>query len=514
MGAGVRDRTTFGGTTVVGAAVIALLLLVGVLPAGAAEEAQVPPVDPYAPYEPQGTCDPTPKPGVVAFAKLLLEAYPVSGWSGISRECGVRGPSEHKEGRAFDWAVSVSNPQQRAVAEDALAKLLATDDEGNRHALFRRFGIMYMIWNRQIFSASQADAGWRPYACNSAASYDSCHVNHVHFSFSTAGAQMRTSWWSMRPDPDDVTAIERVTAPTRATMAIKFSRSAFPTRGSADSVFLAAADAPEEAMLASVMAGAAHGSVLLTRGGADLERRVDGELSRVLSSAGSITLVGDQASLPDELVAAHAGSHEIRRIAGRDALTTARVAGLEMERTGRSRTAVLAALDALDEALPMVAVAAANDWPLIFTSGDELSTEARGFLREARIAHVHIAGSTTAVSDAVEDEVGQLAGVTVERHAGQTPSRVSVAVAEHFFAIPSAYALVNRDEVATGAVAAAYAGERRHAPVLLTNGRGVDREIVDYMISSASPDTGGILVGDNAMVGREVERQLQRVLGN
>jgi putative cell wall-binding protein len=373
---------------------------------------------------------------------------------------------------------------------------------------------MYMIWNRQIFSASQADAGWRPYACNSAASYDSCHVNHIHFSFSTAGAQMRTSWWSMRPEPDDAPAIERVAAPNRAAMAIKFSRSAFPTRGSADSVFLAAADAPEDAMIASVMAGAAHGAVLLTRGGSDLERRVDRELSRVLSADGSITLVGDQGSLPDELVQAHAGSHPIRRVAGRDALTTARVAGLEMERTGRSRTAVLAGVDALDEALPMVAVAAANDWPLIFTASDELSAEARGFLREADIAQVHIAGSTAAVSDAVRDEVEQLADVTVERHAGENPSRASVAVATYFFALPSAFAMVNRNEIATGAVAAAYAGERRHAPVLLTNGRGVDGEVIDYMISSASPDTGGILVGDTQTVGRQVERQLRRVLGN
>jgi putative cell wall-binding protein len=246
----------------------------------------------------------------------------------------------------------------------------------------------------------------------------------------------------------------------------------------------------------------------------ELERRVDGELARVLSADGSITLVGHQASLPDELVREHAADHEIRRIAGRDPLTTARVAGLEMERTGRSQTAVLAGVDALDEALPMVAVAAANDWPLLFTASDELSVEARGFLREAEIARVHIAGSTDAVSRAVQDEVAQLPGVTVERHAGATPGRVSVAVAEHFFAIPSAFALVNRDEVATGAVAAAYAGERRHAPVLLTNGSAVDREIVDYMISSASPDTGGILVGDTQLVGREIERQLRRVLGN
>ena len=153
-------------------------------------------VDPYQPREPQTVCDPMPKPGVVDFANLLLKSYPASGSSGISRDCGVRGTSEHKEGRAFDWAVSVSNPEQRAAAENALGALLATDEHGNRHAYFRRFGLMYIIWNRQIFSASYPEAGWRPYACNPNASYDSCHVGHVHFSFSRAGAQRRTSWWT------------------------------------------------------------------------------------------------------------------------------------------------------------------------------------------------------------------------------------------------------------------------------------------------------------------------------
>ena len=102
IGVCVRDQTTRSGVALLVAAVVALLLVVSVLPAHAAQADQVPPVDPYAPYEPQGACDPTPKPGVVAFAKLLLEAYPVSGWSGISRDCGVRGVSEHKEDRAFD----------------------------------------------------------------------------------------------------------------------------------------------------------------------------------------------------------------------------------------------------------------------------------------------------------------------------------------------------------------------------------------------------------------------------
>lgn len=89
-----------------------------------------------------------------------------------------------------------------------MAKLLATDDDGNSYALFRRFGLICVIWNRPIFSAIQADAGWRPYACNSAASYDNCNVGHVHFLFSTPGAMMRTSWWQMTPATTSPARIE------------------------------------------------------------------------------------------------------------------------------------------------------------------------------------------------------------------------------------------------------------------------------------------------------------------
>lgn len=511
MGVGVRDRTSAGAGAVLIAVTVVALLIAGILPARAAQTTQVPPVDPYAPYEPQDVCDPTPKPGVVAFAKLLLEAYPVSGWSGISRDCGVRGTSEHKEGRAFDWAVSVSNPQQRAAAEDALAKLLATDEDGNRHALFRRFGLMYVIWNRQIFSSTQPEAGWRPYACNSAASYDDCHVGHVHFSFSTAGAMARTSWWTMAPTASTA-SIERVTSPTRVATAVEISSSAFPGRGAAEHVFLADARDPHDALLASVMAGAAHGAVLLTRGTDALEPKVDKELRRLLGRTGTVTLVGDSEGLPDAVVRDHADRYRVRRVAGTDAFATARAAGLDMERKGQSRTAVVAGVDALDEALPMVAVAAANDWPVVFTETDVLSDDARGFMVEADIATVHIAGSTEAVSTDVRRAIADLDGVTVQRHGGANVHQTSVAVARDFFAIPSAYALVNSKELVTGAVAAAYAGERRHAPLLVTNGRRLGAAVTDYIVETASPDTSAILIGDDTTLRRRIERELRRVL--
>jgi hypothetical protein len=160
-----------------------------------------PVIEDYAPYQGQKRCRPKPKPGVVAFEELLLEAYPDSTWFGISRPCKVGGQSEHKEGRALDWARAASDPVQRAEGKEVLSWLLATDAYGNRHAMIRRLGIMYVVWNRRIWSTWER--GWEVYCiqrgprCKDPDSKAALvpHTDHVHFSFGWPGARMLTSFW-------------------------------------------------------------------------------------------------------------------------------------------------------------------------------------------------------------------------------------------------------------------------------------------------------------------------------
>ena len=146
------------------------------------------------PYIGQTTCDPVAKAGVTAFRDLLLQTYPDTGSLGIVQDCGAPGQSEHKEGRAFDWAVSVKNPQQVADVKALMTWLLATDSYGNTYAMAKRLGIMYMIWDNQMwraYSNSEHQANrWDPYSGVSG------HTDHVHFSFGWNGARKATSYWS------------------------------------------------------------------------------------------------------------------------------------------------------------------------------------------------------------------------------------------------------------------------------------------------------------------------------
>lgn len=148
------------------------------------------PIEALAGYQPQTRCKPRAKPGVVAYADLLMQTYRSTGSLGISRSCKVGGTSEHKEGRAFDWAVSAHSAADRRRVRNLTRWLLKTDRQGHEYAIARRLGIQYMIWNRRMWRAYDADAGWQPYTGSNP------HTDHVHFSFTWRGARQNTSFWT------------------------------------------------------------------------------------------------------------------------------------------------------------------------------------------------------------------------------------------------------------------------------------------------------------------------------
>lgn len=150
-----------------------------------------PDIDAYARYDGQTGCAGE-QPGVVEFRSLLQKAYGANG-AGITRSCSSGGKSEHKEGRAYDWMLNAGNSSDRAKADELLHWLLKTDEHGNKHAMARRFGIMYIIWNRRVWNAYRPEAGWTAYSGYSP------HTDHIHFSFSRAGAAEKTSFWTAPP---------------------------------------------------------------------------------------------------------------------------------------------------------------------------------------------------------------------------------------------------------------------------------------------------------------------------
>ncbi|MCO5309210.1 MAG: peptidoglycan-binding protein [Austwickia sp.] len=141
-------------------------------------------LDRLADYSPQISCDPTDKPGSIAYGELLKSIYPQTIY-GISRSCTESGTSEHKDGRAVDFMINANDPAQKKIADDIVAWLTA-----NQGAMARRLGVMYLIWNRQIWGTWDIPGGWQPYSGSSP------HTDHIHTSLTWDGAMKNTSWWT------------------------------------------------------------------------------------------------------------------------------------------------------------------------------------------------------------------------------------------------------------------------------------------------------------------------------
>jgi peptidoglycan hydrolase-like protein with peptidoglycan-binding domain len=147
-------------------------------------------LDVAPPYQAQRLCDPTAKPGVLAFANLMVGHYKAGvAAAGISRNCNS-GVTEHSEGRAWDWMLNVNNKDQKAIADSVTAWLSAPDAQGRPGAMARRFGIMYIIWNKKMWRAYDPARGWAAYSGSSP------HTDHIAFSYPWDGAYGRTSWWT------------------------------------------------------------------------------------------------------------------------------------------------------------------------------------------------------------------------------------------------------------------------------------------------------------------------------
>jgi hypothetical protein len=160
------------------------------------------PIDDYA-YDKARECRKRATPGALALVGWLEKNAKGSSW-GIMRceRWGRNSASLHAEGRAVDWHLDAARPADRREARRLIALWLATDSEGNEHALARRMGIQEIIWSCRSwwsgsaamgkYSACFADSGRR----RRNVTYTEAHKDHVHIGLSWAGARKRTSFWA------------------------------------------------------------------------------------------------------------------------------------------------------------------------------------------------------------------------------------------------------------------------------------------------------------------------------
>lgn len=185
-----------------GAVLATAALLLTVLP-GSVTSAGAAPVEDYARYDGQSTCADEVLPGTEFLLRHLVRTHPGTRAVSTLRACSGSSTSEHKDGRALDWGVDADVPREKALADAWLERIFATDRRGNTHALARRMGIMYVIWDDRIYSAYNGfqERLHRPCERLADCSKTARHRDHVHVSLSRAGAAAQTSFYRARGVP-------------------------------------------------------------------------------------------------------------------------------------------------------------------------------------------------------------------------------------------------------------------------------------------------------------------------
>ncbi|MFZ5847583.1 MAG: hypothetical protein ACOYX5_09410 [Actinomycetota bacterium] len=181
----------------------AALLLTGLSAATAVSAPARAAVDGYAGYDGQSTCASEVLPGTAYLLDHLVRTHPGTRAVSTLRACAGDNVSEHKDGRALDWGVDADVEAERRLAYAWLDKVFASDARGNEHALARRMGIMYVIWDDRIWRAYDGFQE-RPYApCGDRPDCSKTlrHRDHVHVSLSRSGAAAQTTFYRQRNVP-------------------------------------------------------------------------------------------------------------------------------------------------------------------------------------------------------------------------------------------------------------------------------------------------------------------------
>jgi hypothetical protein len=154
------------------------------------------PIEGYA-YDDADHCVKAPQRGTRAMLRWLDRNVRGESWGTV--RCEKWGPHEfsvHAEGRAIDWHLDARKPREKRAALSLIDALLATDQNGNQHALARRMGVQGIIFDCRSWWSGMDDMGTYS-ACEGNKSPDptTAHRDHVHVELNWDGARKQTSFW-------------------------------------------------------------------------------------------------------------------------------------------------------------------------------------------------------------------------------------------------------------------------------------------------------------------------------
>lgn len=306
-----------------------------------------------------------------------------------------------------------------------------------------------------------------------------------------------------------IQGVVRLSGTGRVDTALAIAKASFS--GKLSGVILATADNYPDALAGSVLAYKLNAPILLIGSSADDQEKVIDYMKSVLKPEGTVYILGGTSAVSstvEDKVAA-AGFKNTIRLNGSDRYdTSVKIADELNVKVGTP--VVLAYGENYPDALSISSIAAQMQSPILLVGKDGLSQGVEKKISEIKPTRVYLIGGEGVISKGVEDRVAKLAALTQEnivRLEGRDRYETSLAVAKYFDLAGQRICIATGENFPDALSGSVYAANY-NVSIILADGRLSD-EVMDYLKTREM--TGAALFGGEAVVGKEVEQQLQEL---
>ncbi|TGE40182.1 cell wall-binding protein [Desulfosporosinus fructosivorans] len=283
--------------------------------------------------------------------------------------------------------------------------------------------------------------------------------------------------------------------------------------GEVANVILATVDNYPDAIAGSVLAYKLNAPILLVGSSdADQEKILD-YMKDTMNPAGTVYILGGTAVVSSAMEGkvTASGFANITRLGGTDRYeTSVKIADQLKAKTGTP--IVLAYGDNYPDALSISSIAAEMQYPILLVQKDGLSDVVKNKIAEIKPTKVYIIGGDGVISATVESQVTQITSLgktNIVRIAGADRYETSLAVVKYFDLSGQSVCIATGNNFPDALAGSVYAANH-NAPIILADGSLSD-QVMTYLKDKKL--IGATLCGGEAVVSKDIERQLGQLMG-
>ncbi|WP_443613700.1 cell wall-binding repeat-containing protein [Acididesulfobacillus acetoxydans] len=335
-------------------------------------------------------------------------------------------------------------------------------------------------------------------------------VGYEQYTSPTISVEQEIVHWDFKMSPT-ISGVTRLAGQSRVDTALAIAQAEYT--GKIANVILATAGNYPDALTGSVLAYQLQAPILLVGSSDADQEKVLAYMKDNMNPSGTVYILGGTGVVSSAMEAKVTadGFPKITRLGGADRYeTSVKIAG--QLGVGSGTPIVLVNGENYPDALSISSIAAQMQLPILLVQKDGISDSVSQEIASIKPSKVYIIGGEGAISATVESQVAQLTGLdqgNIMRIGGADRYATSLAVAQYFNLSGQNVCVATGDNFPDALAGSVYAANH-NAPIILADDSLSD-QVMNYL--KGKNLTGATIFGGEAVVSKDIEQQLQQLIG-